>query len=315
MSISIKSNTLSAYQRDIAKELHKLCSPCIPYRISKSSNNHLQIWIDDCPMITTSSTPSDFRAKRSAIAEIRRALRDRKARLEAECAKSEEMQNELEESVESMMVSMTKNKSDATIKILDQACSYISKHIEKLREKEMETVLEENDIDAINLYRSKKAREILEHSMSNIKGVTFEVAETKSMVASTLSHLRFHLPTKATYAEVIKPKEEPKKVSESKPELKVVETPVVIEEQPKIKGSSEESQLNLITSLLGTRRSERVDMLRCLSEKDAQNLIEDIQSALKKNRDTRINKITELMREGNITLEDIQLAMEPKRKK
>lgn len=266
-------------------------------------------------MITTSSTPSDFRAKRSAIAEIRRALRDRKARLESECANNEEMQNVLDESVEAMMVSMTKSKSDATIKILDQACSYISKNIEKLKEKEMETVLEENDIDAINLFRNMKAREILEHSMKNIKGVIFEVAETKSMVASTLTHLRFHLPSKATYAEVIKPKEEPKKVSEPKPELKDAEPPVVTEEQPKLKGSSEDSQLNLITSLLGTRRSERVDMLRCLSEKDAQNLIEDIQSALKKNRDTRINKITELMREGNITLEDIQFALEPKRKK
>ncbi len=85
-------------------------------------------------MITTSSTPSDFRAKKSALAEIRRTLRDRKERQEAEFADSEVMKTELQETVESMISSMNKNKSDATIKILDKSCSYISKHIDKLKD-------------------------------------------------------------------------------------------------------------------------------------------------------------------------------------
>ena len=299
----------SPFQKSIIKELNKLCSPFIPFRIKKANNNHVQIFIDNCNVIGISSTPSDYRAKKQALSQIKRELTARHKLL------SEDLDSKDECHIPNNTIDS--NPIFSGIKAMKYATTYIMKNIDKIKNQELEFVLNENDIDALVIFRTRKTQEILDFSLNKISEFNPDLQERNLFIVTINNHLAFHLPKKAEYADHLKQNNvTPKMTLEANKidDKKIIEDPIKKEcEDSEPKDPINEN--NPITTLLNVRRADRVKLLRCLTDSDAKKLIEDINFAIQKNRETCINRITELMITNGVSLNEVQDSFLKKTKK
>jgi hypothetical protein len=295
-----KKASLSRYQKRVVKFLTDFCGTIHPFSYEKAQNNHLKVLIAGVPKpLYTGSTPSDRKSLNNFMAEVKRAIRESQTITE-EVKPVKKPQNKMSHTVSQYLDKLTQ----AAIKTL-------RKQANTLKAREEEAVLEQRSTDAVELFRSQLIKKrILQANSSQCNRLYLKQNDFKVMGQSIRKHLDFTLPTLAYYGELLdesKTKaESPKLVEENKlkPAIKTAERPKSVKKISTINDESKSKKAS-VKDLGLTKIEGRVERLREMSKEEALALIEDINTAIRLNREADIAQVVALIKEKGLFIDEI----------
>ncbi|MDK9789757.1 hypothetical protein [Vibrio sp. D431a] len=304
----------SGYTKFLREVDRVLAAECylVPYRTERASSNHLKIFIDgvDKPLFA-SSTPSDKRALKNFESELRGVLRQRRIDQD-EKARSE---GASEEEISKVQTSSSTLKTKKMKNLIDDCVSGIKKRINTLQDSEWSLVKENGSVDVIGDFRSKEALKSYEHFKSKHPiSQVMDKDDIHSLITFLVTHLNFHLPSRAEYSNKLNPKLE----VDVEPKTPVTKIQISEENDGGISPSNEVIQdkeespevvISPLTSIMMLKKGARVEMLRDLDLKQSSLLIEDINLAMKRNKEDDLERIKNIMERGGISVEDLEAIM------